>query len=163
MRAWLICGLLLVACQSPTQRATKIFKPVEKQVVKVREIAHKQSGSIGRLAGGLSDATEAAMRLNTARPDGDTAKLILALRIATSEKDILTATNSDLLLKIEGLEVEVSKAKGNTVEELASGDAAKSKVWFWRWVCAGIVAAVAALFAARTWLKTTMPMLFFWL
>jgi hypothetical protein len=114
--------------------------PVAAKAAKAGKIVAKQTGSIGRLKASVAESVEVAEKLNKERPDGDTARLILSLRIAASETDALRGSNEELRLTLTGLETEVAKAQDKVAVEVAGAE-----TWRWWWAFAGTVASVAAL------------------
>ena len=119
--------------------------PMTKKTAQASALVERQTGSIARLQGGVTDAVETAKRLNATRPDGDTAALILSLRIATSETDLLRGTNEDLRLTISGMELAIAHAQDKVAVEIAGAEAWRTWAWRWWWAFAGTVAAIASL------------------
>lgn len=119
--------------------------PVAKKAAQAGRLAESQAGSIGRLRGSVADAVAVAEKLNKERPDGDTAKLILSLRIATSETEALRGTNEDLRLTISGMEVAIAQAMDKVAVEIAGAETWRTWAWRWWWAFSGTVASVAAL------------------
>jgi hypothetical protein len=119
--------------------------PVAKKAAQAGKLVEKQTGSIGRLRGSVAEAVAVAERLNATRPDGDTAKLLLSLRIATSETDALRGTNEDLRLTISGMEVAIAQAQDAVAVEIAGAETWRAWAWRWWWAFSGTVAGVAAL------------------
>ena len=119
--------------------------PMTKKTAQASVLVERQTGSIARLQGSVTDAVETAKRLNATRPDGDTAALILSLRIATSETDTLRGTNEDLRLNIAGMELAIAHAQDQVAVEIAGAEAWQTWAWRWWWAFAGAVAAIAAL------------------
>jgi len=186
----LLC-LALVSCSTPIERAQKIIAPITKKAEKAagNEVKKKtklteqkgaieaQKSSIDRLSGSADAAMEIAERLDRERPNGDTARLKLEIRTITAEKDkvvlqnkVLAETNDALFkltdeqqLTISQLQTEAAKA----VPKIA-GEIEKEKWWakFWKVyaiIATGVAALAVGLIALRTWLKTTFPVVFFWL
>ena len=148
-RAALLAAIILTSCQSAPQKARKIMAPVAKQAAKAAAIADRQSGSIGRLRGSVKEATDVAEKLNRERPDADTARLILSLRIATSETDTLRGTNEDLRLTISNMSVEIGKAQDKVATEIAGAETWRKWALRWFFAFTGLVVAIAALFYFR--------------
>jgi len=119
--------------------------PVAAKAAKAGKLVERQTGSIGRLRGSVAEAVAVAEKLNTERPDGDTARLILSLRIATSETDALRGTNEDLRLTISGMEAAIAQAQDKVAVEIAGAETWRKWAWRWWWAFAGTVASVAAL------------------
>jgi len=119
--------------------------PMTKKAAQASALVERQTGSIARLQGSVADASQTAKRLNTDRPDGDTAELILSLRIATSETDLLRGTNEELRLTISGMEVSIAQAQDKISVEIAGSEAWRTWAWRWWWAFSGTVASVAAL------------------
>lgn len=137
--------IILASCQSAPVKARKIMAPVAAKAAKAGKIVAKQTGSIGRLRGSVAEAAATAEKLNATRPDGDTARLILSLRIAASETDALRGTNDELRLTLASLETEVAKAQDKVAVQIAGAEAWRAWAWRWWWAFAGTVASVAAL------------------
>lgn len=146
--------LLLTSCHSAPTKARAIMAPVAKRAAHAGKLAEKQSGSIGRLRGSVKEAVTVAEKLNTERPDGDTARLLLSLRIATSEADMLHGTNDELRLTIAGMEVAVAQAQDKVAVEIAGAETWKSWAWFWGKAFFGLLAAWIALRMFKTYLMT---------
>lgn len=123
--------------------------PVAKKAAQAGRLVERQSGSIGRLRGSVAEAVAVAERLNTSRPDGDTAKLLLSLRIATSETDALRGTNEDLRLTISGMEVAIAQARDKVAVEIAGAETWRTWAWRWFWAFTCTVVSVVALFNLR--------------
>ena len=119
--------------------------PVAAKAAKAGKIVAKQTGSIGRLKASVAESVEVAEKLNKERPDGDTARLILSLRIAASETDALRGSNEELRLTISGMEVAIAQAQDKVAVEVAGAETWKTWAWRWWWAFAGTVASVAAL------------------
>ena len=128
-----------------------------KKTAQASALVERQTGSIARLQGSVTDAVETAKRLNATRPDGDTAALILSLRIATSETDTLRGTNEDLRLNIAGMELAIAHAQDKVAVEIAGAEAWRTWAWRWWWAFAGTVAAIAAL----VYFRQSIPLLRF--
>jgi len=116
-----------------------------KKTVQAGALVERQTGSIARLRTSVADSVETAKRLNTDRPDGDTAALILSLRIATSETDTLHGTNEDLRLTISGMELAIAHAQDKVAVEIAGAEAWRT--WAWRWWWAFSAVSSHALFS----------------
>jgi len=119
--------------------------PVAAKAAKAGKIVAKQTGSIGRLKASVAESVEVAEKLNKERPDGDTARLILSLRIAASETDALRGTNEELRLTLAGMEVAIAQAQDKVAVEVAGAETWRTWAWRWWWAFAGTVASVAAL------------------
>ncbi len=137
--------ILLVSCQSAPVKARKIMAPVAAKAAKAGKLVAKQTGSIGRLRGSVAESVEVAEKLNAERPDGDTARLMLSLRIAASETDALRGTNDELRLTISGMEVAIAQAQDKVAVEIAGAETWRTWAWRWWWAFAGTVASVSAL------------------
>jgi hypothetical protein len=131
--------------------------PITKKAAQASALVERQTGSIARLQGSVADAVETAKRLNTDRPDGDTAALILSLRIATSETDLLRGTNDDLRLNIAGMELAIARAQDQVAVEIAGSEAWRTWAWRWWWAFSGTVAAIGAL----VYFRHSVPLLRF--
>ena len=131
--------------------------PITKKTAQASVLVERQTGSIARLQGSVTDAVETAKRLNATRPDGDTAALILSLRIATSETDILRGTNEDLRLNIAGMELAIAHAQDKVAVEIAGAEAWRTWAWRWWWAFAGTVAAIVSL----VYFRHSIPLLRF--
>ncbi len=138
-------ALLLTSCQSAPAKARKIMAPVAAKAAKAGKIVAKQTGSIGRLKASVAESVATAEKLNKERPDGDTARLILSLRIAASETDALRGSNEELRLTISGMEVAIAQAQDKMAVEIAGAETWRTWAWRWWWAFAGTVASVAAL------------------
>jgi hypothetical protein len=119
--------------------------PVAAKAAKAGKLVAKQTGSIGRLRGSVAESVEVAEKLNAERPDGDTARLMLSLRIAASETDALRGTNDELRLTISGMEVAIAQAQDKVAVEIAGAETWRTWAWRWWWAFAGTVASVSAL------------------
>lgn len=128
-----------------------------KKTAQASSLVERQTGSIAKLQGSVADSVETAKRLNATRPDGDTAALILSLRIATSETDLLRGTNEDLRLTISGMELAIAHAQDKVAVEIAGAEAWRAWAWRWWWAFAGTVAAIAAL----VYFRQSIPLLRF--
>ena len=128
-----------------------------KKTAQASVLVERQTASIARLRGSVTDAVETAKRLNATRPDGDTAALILSLRIATSETDTLRGTNEDLRLTINGMEVAVARAQDKVAVEIAGAEAWRTWAWRWWWAFSATVAAIFAL----VYFRHSIPLLRF--
>jgi len=128
--------------------------PITKKAAQASALVERQTGSIARLRDSVADASQTAKRLNTSRPDGDTAALILAQR--TSEKEIiaLTGTNNELFPTISGLQIAAGQAQDKIAVVIADAEDGWSWAWFWGKSFFGLLAGIIALFAFKTWLKT---------
>jgi hypothetical protein len=91
----IFAAILLASCQSAPTKARKIMAPVAKKAERAGKLAEKQKVSIGRLKASVAESVATAEKLNAERPDGDTARLILSLRIAASETDALRGSNEE--------------------------------------------------------------------
>jgi hypothetical protein len=141
----IFAAILLASCQSAPTKARKIMAPVAAKAAKAGKIVAKQTGSIGRLKASVAESVATAEKLNAERPDGDTARLILSLRIAASETDALRGTNEELRLTISGMEVAIAQAQDKVAVEVAGAETWRAWAWRWWWAFAGTVASVAAL------------------
>lgn len=121
------------------------MEPVAKKAAQAGKLVERQTGSIGRIRGSVAEAVAVAERMNATRPDGDTARLILSLRIATSETDLLRGTNEELRLNLAGMEVAVAQAQDKVAVEIAGAETWRKWAWRWWWAFSGTVASVAAL------------------
>jgi len=128
-----------------------------KKAAQASALVERQSGSIVRLRDSVADAAQTAKRLNEGRPDGDTAALILSLRIATSETDLLRGTNEELRLTISGMELAIAHAQDQVAVEIAGSEAWRSWAWRWWWAFSATVAAIAAL----VYFRHSIPLLRF--
>ena len=137
--------ILLTSCQSAPTKARAIMAPVAAKAAKAGKIVAKQTGSIGRLKASVAESVATAEKLNKERPDGDTARLILSLRIAASETDALRGSNEELRLTISGMEVAIAQAQDKVAVEVAGAETWRTWAWRWWWAFAGTVASVAAL------------------
>ena len=133
------------------------MEPITKKTAQASVLVERQTGSIARLQGSVTDAVETAKRLNATRPDGDTAALILSLRIATSETDTLRGTNEDLRLNIAGMELAIAHAQDKVAVEIAGAEAWRTWAWRWWWAFAGTVAAIVSL----VYFRHSIPLLRF--
>ena len=131
--------------------------PITKKTAQASVLVERQTGSIAKLRDSVADAVETAKRLNAGRPDGDTAALILSLRIATSETDLLRATNEDLRLNIAGMELAIAHAQDKVAVEIAGAEAWRTWAWRWWWAFAGTVAAIVSL----VYFRHSIPLLRF--
>ena len=143
--ALLAATILLVSCQSAPKKARAIMAPVAAKAAKAGKLVAKQTGSIGRLKSSVAESVATAEKLNKERPDGDTARLILSLRIAASETDALRGSNEELRLTISGMEVAIAQAQDAVSVQIAGAEAWRAWAWRWWWAFAGTVASVAAL------------------
>lgn len=128
-----------------------------KKTAQASVLVERQTGSIARLQGSVADSVETAKRLNATRPDGDTAALILSLRIATSETDLLRGTNEDLRLTISGMELAIAHAQDQVAVEIAGAEAWRSWAWRWWWAFSATVAATVSL----VYFRNSIPLLRF--
>ena len=119
--------------------------PMTKKAAQAGALVGRQTGSIARLRDSVADSVETAKRLNTDRPDGNTAALILSLRIATSETDLLRGTNDELRLNIAGMELAIAHAQDKVAVEIAGAEAWRSWAWRWWWAFSATVAAIFSL------------------
>ena len=133
------------------------MEPITKKTEQAGKIVEQQAGNIGRLKGSVDEATATAKKLNATRPDGDTANLLLSLRIATSETDTLRGTNEDLKLTINGMEVAVARAQDKVAVEIAGAEAWRTWAWRWWWAFSATVAAIASL----VYFRHSIPLLRF--
>jgi hypothetical protein len=95
-----------------------------------------------------------AEKLNKERPDGDTARLILSLRIAASETDALRGSNEELRLTISGMEVAIAQAQDKVAVEVAGAETWKSWAWFWGKAFFGLLGVWVALRMFKAYLVT---------
>jgi hypothetical protein len=146
--------LLLTSCQSAPTKARAIMAPVAKKAERAGRLVEKQKGSIGRLKESVAESVATAEKLNKERPDGDTARLILSLRIAASETDALRGTNDELRLTLASLETEVAKAQDKVAVEVAGAETWKSWAWFWAKAFFGLLVAWVALRMFKAYLVT---------
>jgi hypothetical protein len=128
--------------------------PVAAKAAKAGKIVARQTGSIGRLKASVSESVEVAEKLNKERPDGDTARLILSLRIAASETDALRGSNEELRLTLTGLETEVAKAQDKMAVEIAGAETWRTWAWFWGKAFFGLLGAWVALRMFKSYLVT---------
>jgi hypothetical protein len=119
--------------------------PVAAKAAKAGKLVAKQAGSIGRLKASVAESVTVAEKLNKERPDGDTARLILSLRIAASETDALRGSNEELRITISGMEVAIAQAQDKVAVEVAGAETWRTWAWRWWWAFAGTVASVSAL------------------
>jgi hypothetical protein len=131
--------------------------PMTKKTEQAGKLVEQQTGSIGRLKGSVDEATAPAKKLNATRPDGDTANLLLSLRIATSETDSLRGTNEDLRLTINGMEVAIAHAQDKVSVEIAGSEAWRTWAWRWWWAFSATVASIVAL----VYFRHSIPLLRF--
>ena len=131
--------------------------PITKTAAQANALVERQTGSIARLRTSVADSVETAKRLAAGRPDGDTAALILSLRIATSETDLLRGTNDDLRLNIAGMELAIARAQDQVAVEIAGSEAWRTWAWRWWWAFSGTVAAIGAL----VYFRHSVPLLRF--
>jgi hypothetical protein len=131
--------------------------PMTKKTEQAGKLVEQQTGSIGRLKGSVDEATATAKKLNATRPDGDTANLLLSLRIATSETDSLRGTNEDLRLTINGMEVAIAHAQDKVSVEIAGSEAWRTWAWRWWWAFSATVASIVAL----VYFRHSIPLLRF--
>jgi hypothetical protein len=144
-RLALLAAIILASCQSAPTKARKIMAPVAAKAAKAGKLVAKQTGSIERLKASVAESVTVAEKLNKERPDGDTARLILSLRIAASETDALRGTNEELRLTISGMEVAIAQAQDKVAVEVAGAETWRTWAWRWWWAFAGTVASVSAL------------------
>ena len=133
------------------------MEPVAKKTAQANRLVERQTGSIARLRTSVADAAQTAKRLAADRPDGDTASLLLSLRIATSETDTLHGTNEDLRLTISGMELAIAKAQDKIAVEIAGAETWRSWAWRWWWAFSATVAGIAAL----VYFRHSVPLLRF--
>jgi len=131
--------------------------PMTKKAAQAGKLVERQSVSIVRLRDSVADAAQTAKRLNEGRPDGDTAALILSLRIATSETDLLRGTNEELRLTISGMELAIAHAQDKVAVEIAGSEAWRTWAWRWWWAFSATVAGIAAL----VYFRHSIPLLRF--
>jgi len=131
--------------------------PMTKKAAQAGKLVERQSVSIVRLRDSVADAAQTAKRLNEGRPDGDTAALILSLRIATSETDLLRGTNEELRLTISGMELAIAHAQDKVAVEIAGAEAWRTWAWRWWWAFSATVAGIAAL----VYFRHSIPLLRF--
>jgi len=131
--------------------------PMTKSAAQASALVERQTGSIARLQGSVMDASQTAKRLAASRPDGDTAALILSLRIATSETDLLRGTNDDLRLNIAGMELAIAHAQDKVAVEIAGAETWRTWAWRWWWAFSATVATIAAL----VYFRHSIPLLRF--
>lgn len=173
LRTWLLIAALLLSqlfsgCARAPARARRIMAPVAKTAEKAGRIAgeqgvtlRRQKESVARLRTGIVEARETAERMDRTRPDGDTALLLMKLRVAERESEVLhetvgtlTRQNERLVLTIEGMKTSVATAQDKVAVEIASTD--RWRTWAWRgWGAFGVLlVAVVALFTFKAWLLT---------
>ena len=157
MRNLIVLLIFLTSCQSAPSQARKIMEPVTKRAAQAGRLVELQTSSVARLRGSVTEATRTAESLNATRPDADTAKLILALRIATSETESLHGTNEELRLTISGMEVSIAQAQDKISVEIAGSEAWRTWAWRWWWAFSGTVAGIAAL----VYFRQSIPLLKF--
>jgi hypothetical protein len=133
------------------------MQPVMEKTTLARSLVERQSLSIARLQGGVTNAVAVAKQLAASRPDGETAELILSLRIATSETDLLRGTNDDLRLTISGMELAIARAQDKVAVEIAGSEAWRTWAWRWWWAFSSTVAGIAAL----VYFRQSIPLLKF--
>jgi len=127
--ALLAAILLLTSCQSAPTKARKIMAPVAAKAAKAGKLVAKQTGSIERLKASVAESVTVAEKLNKERPDGDTARLILSLRIAASETDALRGSNEELRITISGMEVAIAQAQDKVAVEIAGAETWRTWAW----------------------------------
>ena len=157
VRNLIVLSILLTSCQSAPSQARKIMGPVTKGAAQAGKLVELQKGSVTRLQGSVKEAVKTAENLNATRPDGDTAKLLMSLRIATSETDSLHGTNEELRLTISGMEVSIAQAQDKISVEIAGSQAWRTWAWRWWWAFSGTVAGIAAL----VYFRQSIPLLKF--
>jgi hypothetical protein len=128
-----------------------------KKAAQASALVERQTESIARLRGSVADASQTAKKLNTDRPDGDTAALILSLRIAASETDLLHGTNDELRLTVSGMELAIARAQDQVAVEIAGAETWRTWAWRWWWAFTSTVAAIAAL----VYFRHSVPLLRF--
>jgi len=131
--------------------------PMTKKAAQANALVERQTGSIVRLRTSVADSVETAKRLAAGRPDGDTAALILSLRIATSETDLLRGTNDELRLTVSGMELAIARAQDQVAVEIAGAEAWRTWAWRWWWAFSATVASIAAL----VYFRHSIPLLRF--
>lgn len=131
--------------------------PMTRKAAQASALVERQTGSIARLRTSVADSVETAKRLAAGRPDGDTAALILSLRIATSETDLLRGTNDDLRLNIAGMELAIARAQDQVAVEIAGAETWRTWAWRWWWAFSATVAGIAAL----VYFRHSIPLLRF--
>ena len=131
--------------------------PMTKKAAQAGVLVERQTGSIARLRNSVADAAQTAKKLNTDRPDGDTAALILSLRIAASETDLLRGTNEDLRLTVSGIEIAIAHAQDQVAVEIAGAEAWRRWAWRWWWAFSATVAAIVSL----VYFRQSIPLLRF--
>jgi len=156
-RNLIVLTILLTSCQSAPTKARKIMGPITKRAAQASALVERQTGSIARLRTSVADAAQTAKRLAADRPDGDTASLLLSLRIATSETDALRGTNDDLRLAISGMEVVIAQAQDKISVEIAGAETWRAWAWRWWWAFSATVAGIAAL----VYFRHSVPLLRF--
>lgn len=154
LAALLIAAILLTSCRSAPVKARKIMSPVTKKAQAVRVIAERQTQSLTRLKSSVVEASDIAKKIDAEKPNGDTARLILALRVAASETDALRGSNDELRLTISGLETEVAKAQDKVAVQIAGAETWKTWAWRWFWAFAGLLGAWVALRIFKAYLLT---------
>lgn len=155
--ALIAATILLTSCQSAPTQARKIMNPVTKKAAQASRIVERQTGSIARLRDSVANSVETAKRLAAGRPDGDTAALILSLRIATSETDLLRGTNEDLRLNISSMELAIAHAQDKISVEIAGAETWRAWAWRWWWAFSATVAAIVTL----VYFRHSIPLLRF--
>lgn len=133
------------------------MEPVTKKTAQANRLVERQTGSIAKLRTSVADSVETAKRLAAGRPDGDTAALLLSLRIATSETDTLRGTNEDLRLAISGMEVVIAQAQDKIAVEIAGAETWRAWAWRWWWAFSATVTGIAAL----VYFRHSVPLLRF--
>jgi hypothetical protein len=128
-----------------------------KKAAQAGALVERQTGSIARLRTSVADAAQTAKRLAAGRPDGDTAALILSLRIATSETDLLRGTNDELRLTVSGMELAIARAQDQVAVEIAGAETWRTWAWRWWWAFSATVASIAAL----VYFRHSIPLLRF--
>jgi hypothetical protein len=173
LRPWLLIAALLLSmllsgCARAPTRARRIMAPVAKTAEKAGRIAGEQSvtirrqkESVARLRTGIVEARETAERMDRTRPDADTALLLMKLRVAEREGDVLNETvgtltrqNERLVLTIEGMKTSIATAQDKVAVTVANADSWQK--WAWRWFGAftALALGIVALFTFKAWLLT---------
>lgn len=173
LRPWLLIAALLLSllfsgCGSAPAQARRIMSPIVKKTDQASRIAvdqsvtiRRQKESVVRLRTGIVEARETAERMDRTRPDGDTALLLMKLRVAERESDVLNETvgtltrqNERLILTIDGMKTSIATAQDKVAVEIANTD--NWRTWAWRWFGAfvALLLGVVALFTFKAWLLT---------
>jgi len=173
LRPWLLIAALLLSmlfsgCARAPTRARRIMAPVAKTAKKAGRIAGEQSvtirrqkESVARLRTGIVEARETAERMDRTRPDADTALLLMKLRVAEREGEVLNETvgtltrqHERLVLTIEGMKTSIATAQDKVAVTVANADSWRK--WAWRWFGAftALALGIVALFTFKAWLLT---------